>query len=103
MTTPCWNRLLPLFALMVTAAPPTNAQSKMFKCMIDGRTVYQQTACPVTQQANDAKPAAEAAFAPASFASQATARARAATPSASVASGSPMQAEPTGARAKAQH
>jgi len=103
MTTPCWNRLLPLFALMVTAAPPTNAQSKMFKCTIDGRTIYQQTGCQVTQQANDSKPAAEAAFAPASSASRATTRARAATPSASLASGSPMQSEPTGARVKAQH
>ena len=103
MTTPCWNRLLPLFALMVAAAPPTNALSKMFKCTIDGRTVYQQTACQVTQQANAAKPVAEAASAPASSASRATARARPGTPSASVASGSLMQAESTGARAKAQH
>jgi len=55
------------------------------------------------QQANDAKPATEAASGPASSASRATARARAAIPSARVASGSPMQAEPTGARAKAQH
>jgi hypothetical protein len=76
MKTPCWNRLLPLFAVLIAAAPPINAQSKMFKCTIDGRTVYQQTACPVTQQANDAKPAAEAAFAPASSASRAAARAR---------------------------
>ena len=93
----CWNCLLPLFAVLIAAAPPANAQSKMFKCMIDGRTVYQQTACPVTQQANAAKPAADAASAPASSASRPTARA----PAASVISGSPMQAGPTGVRAKA--
>ena len=45
MKTSRWLALWPLFsALLCTGA---QAQSKTYKCMIDGRTVFQQSACPV--------------------------------------------------------
>jgi len=102
MKTSCGERLLLLLGMLVAAAPPTHAQTKMFKCIIDGRTVYQQTACPVNPQADDVKPLAEAASAYRPPASRPSARAtaRAATPSASAASNSQTQAETTGARGK---
>jgi hypothetical protein len=47
-------------ALLLLASPAPHAQgSKMYKCLIDGRTVYQQTACPAN--AIDAKPGAASA------------------------------------------
>ncbi len=57
-----------LLLLVSMAAPVTlaNAQTKMFKCMIDGHTVYQQTACPVTQQASEAASTPRTASSPAS-------------------------------------
>jgi len=81
-------RWLVLCCVSIAAAPLTHAQTKMFKCMIDGRTVYQQTACPVSARADDVKPVAAAASAnqlPASGPS-ARAGARAAAPSASAGS-----------------
>jgi hypothetical protein len=55
---PCHVRLLLLSCVLVAAAPPMHAQTKMFKCIIDGRTVYQQTGCPVSARADDVKPVA---------------------------------------------
>ena len=55
-----WAALLLLLAI---AHAPAHAQGKkMFKCLIDGRTVYQQTACPVN--AIDARQAAASAPSP---------------------------------------
>jgi hypothetical protein len=73
-----------LVAAALVAVPVAHAQSqKMFKCLVDGRTVYQQTACPAN--AVDAKRPADAASAAASAASQAPARVQAAAPVASAA------------------
>jgi hypothetical protein len=73
-----------LLLLLAAGSAPVQAQGlKMFKCLIDGRTVYQQTACP--PNAIDVKRAAEPASAPASAASPATTRA--AVPAASVPAG----------------
>ena len=59
----CHARLLLLSCVLVAAAPPMHAQTKMFKCIIDGRTVYQQTACPVGPRSDDIKPVAGVASA----------------------------------------
>jgi hypothetical protein len=70
-----WWSLVAAAALV--AVPLAHAQSqKMFKCLIDGRTVYQQTACPAN--AVDAKRSPDAASAAASAASQPAARVQAA-------------------------
>jgi len=53
--------LLPLVPLMVAATLPAVAQTKMFKCIVDGHTVYQQIACPVIQPATEAPSAPPAA------------------------------------------
>ena len=74
---------LPLAALVLAAHPVSHAQ-KMYRCVIDGRTVYQQTACPA--YASDAKPmtsAASAAAASAASAASAAARVQAAASAAS--------------------
>ena len=83
------GRRWPLLVFPLAAAcPPGLAQGqKMFKCLIDGRTVYQQTACPAN--AIDAKRAAEPAPGPASAASPAGARVPA--PAASDAASSPRR------------
>ena len=81
---------VPSLLLLVTMAAPVtlaNAQTKMFKCMIDGHTVYQQTACPVTQQASEAASAPQTASTPASAPSfRSTKREKAAARSAMFAS-----------------
>ena len=41
-----WKVSLLLFVALEGAAPQLIAQSKMFKCLTNGRTTYQQTACP---------------------------------------------------------
>lgn len=51
--------LLPTIALLIAGAAPVSAQTKMFKCTIDGRTVYQQSGCPVSNQPTDMAPAAQ--------------------------------------------
>jgi hypothetical protein len=105
MKTSCWARLLPLFGVLLAAIPTTHAQTKMYKCIIDGRTVYQQTACPVNAQTDDVKPTAEAASASRQTASHPSVRpaAHGAKPSASSASNPPMRTEPEDAQGKAQH
>jgi hypothetical protein len=66
----------------MAAAGLAQGQTKMFKCVVDGRTAYQQTACSISSPAADAKPMAEAAAAPQPAASGASSRAgaRAAKP-----------------------
>ncbi len=41
-----WKHLLLLFVSLESVAPQLFAQGKMFKCVLNGRTTYQQTACP---------------------------------------------------------
>jgi len=79
------TRLLMLACVLLTAALTTHAQTKMFKCIIDARTVYQQTGCPVGSLADDVKPTAGTAAASRPAASGPSMRggARAATPPAS--------------------
>ena len=103
MRTSCRDRMLLLAGLLLAAAPPLRAQSKMYKCIIDGRTIYQQTACPAAQRGSEANPTAAVASAVANSASHVSAKTHAAARSASAASSSPAQAETTGANAKAQH
>jgi hypothetical protein len=105
METSCWARLLPLFGVLLAAAPTTHAQTKMYKCIIDGRTVYQQTACPASAQADDVKPTAKATSASRQAASHPSVRpaAHGAKPSTSSASNPTMRSEPEGAQGKAQH
>ena len=55
--------LMTLLALTVESIPLAAAQTRMFKCMSEGHTVYQQTACPVSQQASEVSSAARAASA----------------------------------------
>ena len=93
MKTPRWLALWPLFAaLLCTGAM---AQSKTYKCMIDGRTVFQQSACPVSAEPEAAKPAAEASAArvltPTSARTGAKAAAASAAAAASVAASSPAE------------
>src|SRR5258705_9475336 len=57
------TRLLMLACVLLTAALATHAQTKMFKCIIDARTVYQQTGCLVGSLADDVKPIAGTAAA----------------------------------------
>ena len=68
MKTPRWLALLPL--LFALPALQAQAQSKTYRCLIDGRTVFQQSACPVGAEPEPIKPAAEASapkpFAPTS-------------------------------------
>lgn len=52
--------LVPLLSALVTAP---QAQTKMYKCVSGGHTVYQQTACPVTATAGEAGASAPAASA----------------------------------------
>lgn len=52
--------------ILVATAVSAHAQTKMFKCLIDGRTVYQQSGCPVSLSASEPAPAAAAASQPAS-------------------------------------
>ena len=63
--------LLGALAVAATAAP---AQTKMFKCLVAGRTVYQQTQCAdaAAPEKEEAKPAARAASAPRRAASAAS-------------------------------
>jgi len=78
MKTSCRTPLLLMPCLLIAVALPTHAQTKMFKCIIDGRTVYQQTGCPVGLRADDVKSIAETAAAyrpPASAAARASASA----------------------------
>jgi hypothetical protein len=42
-----------LLCFALATAAPIHAQTKMFKCMVDGRTVYQQTGCPVVSSQTD--------------------------------------------------
>jgi hypothetical protein len=51
-------------ALLAAVTTGAHAQTKMFKCVVDGRTIYQQTACAVQPAADEAKAAAAAASAP---------------------------------------
>jgi hypothetical protein len=74
------------------AASNAAAQGKTYKCSIDGRTVFQQTACPVNHSEDGASSPAEAG----SAASRAHARAKHATPAAGAASGSLMHASAPG-------
>lgn len=80
-----WDTLL-LGGLVFAAASQVYAQGKMFKCVADGHTVYQQTACPVSQDSNEVRPAARAASAAAKSASKASAKVQTANPAASAAS-----------------
>jgi hypothetical protein len=41
-----WKYLLLLFVALESVAPQLLAQGKLFKCVLNGRTTYQQTACP---------------------------------------------------------
>ena len=103
MRTLRWIRRLPLLGLLLlTAAPALHAESKTFKCMIEGRTVYQQTVCPVSSQSDDVKPAAEAASASHPAASHPCTRSAAssAAPSAGAVCGTRGRAEKTGAQVK---
>lgn len=91
-----------LLLLVSMAAPVTlaNAQTKMFKCMIDGHTVYQQTACPVTQSASEAASTPPSASTPASSPSwRSTKPEKAAARSAMSASAPSSSANPTVGRA----
>lgn len=63
MNTSRWMALpLPLLGALLSLS--AQAQSKTYKCIIDGRTVFQQSACPVTAEPEVvntvAKPAAAA-------------------------------------------
>lgn len=93
MKTSRWLALWPLFsALLCTGA---QAQSKTYKCMIDGRTVFQQSACPVSAEPEAAKPAAEASAARVLTPTSARTGAKAASSAAaaaSVAASSPAEA-----------
>jgi hypothetical protein len=53
-----WSVEVSLLLLLAAAALSVHAQTKMFKCVHEGRTVYQQSGCPVTQAASEAVPAA---------------------------------------------
>lgn len=57
-------RCLLLVPVLSALAAAPQAQTKMYKCVSGGRTVYQQTACPVAAQADEAKASAPAASAP---------------------------------------
>jgi len=54
-------RIRPTIPMLLAMAIPLAAQCKPFKCLIDGRTTYQQTACP--PNSTDATRPAEAASA----------------------------------------
>jgi hypothetical protein len=82
-------RSLVLFCSLIAAVGLAQAQTKMFKCVVDGRTSYQQTACSVSSPATDAKPIAEPAATPRASASGASSRAGArAAPPQAIADGS---------------
>lgn len=75
--------LLCLLPALVTATLVVQAQSKMYKCTGNGRTVYQQTACADISPADAVAPPETAASARRSGA------ARAPMPSASAAAAAP--------------
>jgi len=41
-----WKLMLLLFVAMEGVTPELIAQGKLFKCVLSGRTTYQQVACP---------------------------------------------------------
>jgi hypothetical protein len=85
-----------LLALVVVLMLPAYAQTKMFKCILDGHTVYQQTACPVTSQINDAASAPQATSTSAGvMAPRMTKREKAAARAATSASASASTSTPT--------
>ncbi len=50
-----------LLAGLLAIAPSASAVEKMFKCVIDKRTVYQQQACPANAEPAASEPAPAAA------------------------------------------
>lgn len=81
-----------LVPMLSTFAMATQAQSKMFKCVSGGRTVYQQTACPVAAQADEAKASAPAASSPRAETARASTRPeRTSAPNATAGSSSPSK------------
>jgi hypothetical protein len=54
-----WKVWLLLFAALPVAAPQVFAQGKMFKCVVNGRTTYQQTACAETLPVDEVRSPAE--------------------------------------------
>ena len=67
------TRIHLLLGVLAMAAAPASAQTKMFKCIVAGRTVYQQTECAAAApDKEEAKPAARAASAPRRAASAAS-------------------------------
>ena len=53
--------LMQTLVLVATSMLPAFAQTRMFKCVVEGHTVYQQTACPVNRQIDEVASAAQAA------------------------------------------
>jgi hypothetical protein len=88
--------LMPLLVLVAAPMLPAFAQTKMFKCMVDGHTVYQQTACPVIPQIDVAASAPQATSASAGvMAPRMTKREKAAARAAISASASASTVTPT--------
>jgi len=94
--------LMTLLALTVGSISLAAAQTKMFKCMSDGHTVYQQTACPASQQPSEVASAAQAASAPASASPSRLTRRDKAVPRAAIAASDPA-ADPTAGRANVSY
>ena len=99
MTT--WTLQLSLLSVLLALTSSLNAQTKLFKCIVQGRTVYQQTARPVVASEESSRPA-EAAPASSSPASH-TARRQTAKHAASAASDATSKADTTGAESKPLH
>lgn len=56
-------RCLLLVEVLATGVAASHAQTRMFKCITDGRTIYQQSACANAAPADAAVPVAQAASA----------------------------------------
>lgn len=90
---------LPIVLALAFAALCAQAQTKMYKCTGEGRTVYQQTACASAAAAPAASAAADNAAAPARAGkARPTASPARATGPGPVASGSPSASADTAGR-----
>lgn len=94
-----WAPVPGVLLLLASMAAPMSlaiAQTKMFKCVVDGSTVYQQTACPVTPLQSETASAPQTTSASAlALSPRRTKREKTAAQSAMSASTPPSSASPT--------